>query len=154
MPDGLLVRLYPPFLLMGMRIRSVSPDYHHLEAELPIRWWARNLNGTLFGGFMCAATDPLAALMCHRIFPGAEIWTKSHTLEFLKPAKSRLRIVVDIPEEQVRAIQSDLDQGGRSTQTFEYLMIDDRNRVVARVRNTLFIRRAQGRRLGVVGEAL
>ncbi|HTL11104.1 MAG TPA: DUF4442 domain-containing protein [Bdellovibrionota bacterium] len=154
LPDWLLIRLYPPFLLMGVRISSVSPDYHHLEAVLPLRWWARNINGTLFGGFMCAATDPMAALMCHRIFPGAQIWTKNHSVEFLKPAKSRLLICVNIPKEQVAEIRRLLDTEGQCTQTFEFQMVDSRYRVVARVSNTLFIRRGEGRKLGVVGEPL
>lgn len=146
--------MYPPFLLMGVRIRSMSPDYRHMEVTLALRWWARNLNGTLFGGFMCAATDPLAALMCHGMFPGAEIWTKSHEVEFLKPARTALHVDLNIGEPQFQSIREELRESGQTTQTFEYQMVDARRRVVARVRNVLFIRRAEGRRVGPAGEPL
>ena len=66
-PDfGKLIRKinwYPPYLGMGIRVRSFRPDFTRFEVELRARWYNRNLFGTHFGGSLASMTDPFFMLM-------------------------------------------------------------------------------------------
>ena len=44
------INLYPPYLGMGVRVRSYRDDFTRFEVELRARWYNRNLFGTHFGG--------------------------------------------------------------------------------------------------------
>lgn len=138
--DTKLLELYPPFFFMGVRVREVSSDFRHMEVSMPFRWYGSNMHGTMFGGFVCAVSDPLAALMCMKIFPGVRVWTKSHFVDFLKPVRKGLKIVIDITDEQIQHIRKELDAKGESVYVFEYPIRDQAGAVVAQVKNGVFMR--------------
>ena len=135
-----LLELYPPFWFMGAQVKSVSGDYRRLHLRLPTRWYARNMHGTLFGGFMAAVSDPLPALLCARIFPGTEVWTKAIAIDFKRPAKTTLDIRVEIRQQDVQTIQSALHQEGKSSHEFYFDFTDADGAVIASVKNTVYLR--------------
>ncbi len=139
--DKRLLEYYPPFWFMGARIRDASPDFRRLVVSLPLRWYGVNLHGTMFGGFMCAVSDPLHALLCAKIFPGTEAWTRAHSVDFRRPARGGVELRIQITEREVGAIGRALAKDGRATHTFECSFWDKRDHPVAQVRNTVFLRR-------------
>jgi acyl-coenzyme A thioesterase PaaI-like protein len=136
-----MLELYPPFFFMGVKVTGVSQDSRKLSVKLPLRWYGRNQYGTMFGGFMCAVSDPLAALVCARHFPGHEVWTKSNFVEFLRPARSDLHIDVEITEADLTRIRAELEAKGKSAPVFESYFRDAKGREIALVRNTVSIRK-------------
>jgi acyl-coenzyme A thioesterase PaaI-like protein len=140
-PGHKLLELYPPFLFMGVKITHISDDARKVVVRLPLRWYARNIHGTMFGGFMCAVSDPIPALMCSRQFPGTEVWTKAHYVRFRRPGKGALELRVEISDEDVVAIREELERLGEATRTFRYAFHDRRGKIVAHVRNTVFLRK-------------
>jgi len=139
-PFSWLMRLYPPFFMMGVRVEGHTDDPPYLKVSIPSRFWALNLNGTLFGGYICALTDPLPAIMCHRLFPGAQVWTQRHSVEFLKPIRGRATVVVEIEAKRLEAMGELIKQDRSFRETFHYNVTDERHRVVARVENLLYFR--------------
>ena len=128
---------------MGVKVLRVAPDYRELSLEVPLRWYGRNMHGTMFGGFMCAVSDPLPTLLCERIFKGVQVWTRKNAVEFHKPARSRLSLTVVIRPEDIATIEKELELKGQTTHTFEFSFIDKRDRVIATVSNTVYLRRKQ-----------
>jgi hypothetical protein len=53
------VNMYPPYLGMGIRVKSVSDDHTRFEVVLRQTWYNRNLFGTHFGGCLYSMCDPL-----------------------------------------------------------------------------------------------
>lgn len=143
-----MLELYPPFFFMGVKIKRVSKDYRELDALLPLRWFGKNGHGTMFGGFMCSLSDPLAALMCGRIFPGNEVWTKANCVEFLRPGRSDLLLSIRITDEDVAKIGESLEAAGKASHVFEFSFRDREGTEVARVRNTVHVRRRADRHAG------
>ncbi|MGE0614409.1 MAG: PaaI family thioesterase [Bacteriovoracia bacterium] len=143
LPEKKLLELYPPFFFMGVTVKSVAKDYRKLHLQLPQRWYSGNMHGTIFGGFICAVSDPLPVLLLARIIPGTQVWTKSQKVEFLKPGKGRLDLIVTISEDDVSQIKTALQSKGSSTHTFFYSFKDKRGRVVAEVANTVYIRKKE-----------
>jgi len=145
-PPHKLLELYPPFLFMGVKIPEVSKDNRKLRATMPLRWYARNIHGTMFGGFMCALADPLPALMCARIFPNLEVWTKACCVEFIRPAKGLLILDIEITEQDVAIIGKELDEKGKITYAFEFSFRDKKGEEIAKVKNTVFLRKLKPRK--------
>lgn len=135
-----LLEWFPPFKFMGFKIRSVSADYRRFEATLPLRWYGLNLHGTMFGGFMASATDPLPAILCGRIFPDHECWTRKHCIDFLKPGVTRLTIKIEITDEDLAEIRKQLKDRGRATHAFEFDLTDPSGTAIAHVTNTVHLR--------------
>ena len=52
------INMYPPYLGMGVRVRSYRHDFTRFEVELRSRWYNRNLFGTHFGGSLYSMCDP------------------------------------------------------------------------------------------------
>ncbi len=137
-----LLEYYPPFWIMGVRIKAVTPDFRKTHLSLPLKWYAKNTHGTMFGGYMCAVSDPVAAIMCGEIFRkrGVETWTKAHSVTFMKPGRTALEMKVEVTDEDLAKINNDLDQHGRSTHVFEFFITDKAGVPVAKVQNTVFLR--------------
>lgn len=141
LPETRRLEWYPPFWFMGVKIRSVSPDYHALHAYIPLRWYFKNMHGSMFGGFISAVADPLPALLCSKVFKGVQVWTKSLHVEFLKPARTGLDLHIRLPQGALDAMRHDLEISGRASQEFAFDIVDARKRVVASVKNSVFVRR-------------
>ena len=136
-----LLEWFPPFWFMGVKVTYIASDYRTLTVRLPVRWYGKNVYGTLFGGFLCAASDPLPLLLCERIFPGIQGWTRMHKVEFLKPARDTLTLKLEIAQKDIDAIQADIDRERESNYTFKYSFRDQREREIARVETTVFLRK-------------
>lgn len=134
------IELYPPFMMMGVKVKEMSEDHREALFTLPLKWWAKNMHGTQFGGFICAVTDPLPALMCGKIFPGTIYWTKYNAVEFHKPAQGTLYIKVKITEKDIHSIQSALDRDGKTVHYFEFECRDSSGTLIASVRNGVYVR--------------
>ena len=83
------INLWPPLLFSGIRVKSVAENWRHVEVELRLRWWNRNVVGTMFGGSLFAMSDPFFALMLqHNLGPDYTVWVKSAAIEFVAPGLS------------------------------------------------------------------
>lgn len=140
-PEPKRLEWYPPFLFMGVKVVEVSSDYRKAHLRVPLRWYFKNMHGSMFGGFICAVADPVPALLCSKVFPGIQVWTKQIAVEFLKPARTALDVFIDLPVATLDLARRELDFGGKSSQKFEFDIVDARRRVVASVQNTVFMRR-------------
>lgn len=140
LPKSKALEIFPPFFFMGVKVIKATADYRHLHVRLPLKWYGKNMHGTMFGGFICAVSDPLPALLCAHIFPNLDVWTKKNSVEFLKPARERLDLKIDITDLQIQIIEGELRNYRQSTHTFEFQLTDTRNRAIARVENTVFMR--------------
>ncbi len=136
----LILELYPPFFFMGVKILSISKDYRHLKVRLPLRRYGTNHNGTMFGGFICSASDPLAALMCSKIFKNTEVWTQAHKVDFLRPGRTDLTIEIQITDDDLEAIQTGLNDHAKVSRSFQYDIRDSNGKLVARVLNTVHLK--------------
>ncbi len=139
-PERRLLEMWPPFLFMGVKVLKVTQDYRHLHLRIPLRFYGTNMQGRMFGGFICAVADPIAALLVQKIFPNTQTWTKRNSVDFLRPAASYLEVKLDITDLDVEEIKEQLRIDGQATHAFKYYFLDKRGRKVARVNNTVFVR--------------
>jgi acyl-coenzyme A thioesterase PaaI-like protein len=135
------VNLYPPYLGMGVRVRSFRDDFTRFEVELRARWYNRNLFGTHFGGSLYSMCDPFFVfIITMNLGRGYIVWDKSAAIEFLKPARGTILGVFEISRQRLEEIRAEVDALGRNTYDFEADLVDEQGQVVARVTKQVYVR--------------
>ena len=142
--NGRLIRRinwYPPYLGMGIRVRSFADDFTRFDVELRSRWYNRNLFGTHFGGGLYAMADPFFVFIVTMNFgPGYVVWDKSAGIDFLKPATGTILGVFAIDKQRLEAMRVEVDELGKNTYHFEAELVDEQRQVVARVQKEVYVR--------------
>ena len=133
--------MYPPYLGMGVRVRSYQDDFTRFEVELRARWYNRNLFGTHFGGSLYSMSDPFFVfIITMNLGSGYIVWDKSATIEFLKPAKRTMIGVFEISNNRLEEIRVEVDDLGKNTYLFESDLVDETGQAVARVSKEVYVR--------------
>lgn len=120
----------------------MSKDLREVNVKLPLNWRTRNYVGTIFGGSMYAAVDPVYMVMLIKnLGPGYVVWDKAAKIRFEKPGRETLyaRFVLDADE--IAYIERMLDAS--SSLELEYVvdLTDANGEVHATVEKTIHIRR-------------
>lgn len=135
------INLYPPYLGMGVRVRSYRDDFTRFEVELRSRWYNRNLFGTHFGGSLYSMCDPFFVfIVTMNLGRGYVVWDKSASIEFLKPAKGTILGIFEIDKGRLEEIRREVDELGKNTYHFETDLTDEAGLVVARVNKEVYVR--------------
>src|SRR3954464_14803254 len=98
MPESLRTRLtrfgwnlYPVYRGTGGRIAYIDDEWREVRVEIPLSWRSRNYVGTVFGGSIYGAVDPVYMIMLmRRLGPGYVVWDKAASIRFKKPGRSTL----------------------------------------------------------------
>src|SRR5262250_862262 len=81
----------PAYRGTGARVTYVASDFREVRVRLPLSWRTRNYVGTIFGGSLYGAVDPVYMIMLIKILgPGYTVWDKAATIRFLKPGRATL----------------------------------------------------------------
>jgi hypothetical protein len=150
--------LYPAYWGTGAQITYIADDFREMHLKLPLTWRTRNLVGTLFGGSMFGALDPIYMVMLMRTLgPAYVVWDKAATIRFLKPGRDTLYAHFQLSKAELDGIRSKLAAAPAIERTYAAKLVDRAGTVHAVVEKTLHIRckevtRRAGR-VSVGGEA-
>lgn len=136
---GFFMNLYPPFVFFGVKVRF-SPDFYTCNLRISNRFYFKNGHGTMFGGAILAATDPIPAVQLSRILRYTQVWTKAHEVVFKKPARTSLRAEIQLSDQQLSEIKEFLRNDGKCVHVFHYSLFDKQGDVVAEVKSQVYLR--------------
>jgi|SRR5579884_97641 len=126
----------------GGRVRYIAPDWREIRVEIPLSWRTRNYVGTIFGGSMYGAVDPLYMLMLIRCLgPEYLVWDKAATIRFKKPGRSTLRATCRISGEELASIREVLAEQKSIDRQYSIELVDASGEVCAVVEKTIYVRR-------------
>jgi len=126
----------------GARLRYVAPDWSEIRLHLPLSWRTRNYVGTIFGGSIYAAVDPIYMLMLmRRLGPDFIVWDKAATIQFKKPGRETLRAQFVIGDEELRAIRAALESQRSVDRTYTVELTDTLGTICATVEKIIYIRK-------------
>ncbi len=137
-----MMNLYPPYLVSRTRVRSVSSDFKEVVVELAKSLLTRNYVGATFGGSLYAAADPFLMLMLIQILgiKNHVIWDKSASIEYLKPARSKVLFHFKITDADLEKIHLDLKSQGKSLPEFIVEGRSPEGEIYVRVKKILYVR--------------
>lgn len=150
-----MMRCYPPLAFAGVRWRAVSPSCESARVDVVKGLRNRNINGTVFGGALTAAVDPVMALLLWQAIARrgrhVEAWTVNLDVAFLRAARTDVRFDFAIAPGELDAILSELDVCGRSHRVHQVQGVDRDGAVCVRVEIATLVR--DPARLAALAEA-
>ena len=136
--------LFPAYWGTGGRITYIAPDWHEVWVRLPLSWRTRNYVGTIFGGSLYGAVDPIYMVMLVKLLgPGYVVWDKAATIRFRKPGRTTLYARFDIAPEQLNAIRAELDGTTKIDRVFQVDLTSAGGTIHASVEKTIHIARRE-----------
>ena len=134
--------LFPAYRGTGARITYIAADFREVRVRLPLSWRTRNYVGTIFGGSLYGAVDPIYMIMLIKILgPGYTVWDKAATIRFRKPGRSALFARFVLEEAEIAEIRRLLEAGSPINRVYSVDLADDAGVVHASVEKTIHIRK-------------
>ncbi len=139
--------LFPAYRGTGARITYISPDWLDVRVRLPLSWRTRNYVGTIFGGSLYGAVDPIYMIMLIKLLgPDYVVWDKAATIRFRRPGRSTLYARFTLTRTQLEAIRAELAGAATKVDTvFQVDLTSADGTVHASVEKTIHVSRRQER---------
>ncbi|MDA3614432.1 PaaI family thioesterase [Polluticaenibacter yanchengensis] len=108
------------------RIVSVSEDLKEVKVKLPFSYRNMNMAGTIFGGSLFAAVDPISMVQLNFIL-GKDyiIWDKSAEINFKIPAKEDVYIKFIIDDNMLDEIKETVSRHQKHDLTLHLLVTNE-----------------------------
>lgn len=128
----------------GGRLRYIAEDWSEVRLEIPLSWRTRNYVGTIFGGSLYSAVDPIYMLMLiHRLGPEFVVWDKAATIQFKKPGRETLQARFVVGDDELAAIRAALESQRSVDRKYVIELVDSSGTACATVEKIIYIRRRE-----------
>lgn len=149
MPESLRTRLqrwgfnlFPAYRGTGGRITYIARDWRELRIRVPLGWRTRNYVGSIFGGSMFGAVDPIYMVMLIQCLgPDYLVLDKSASIRFRRPGRSTLHARFSLDDAELDAIRAGLADAPAIDRVYTIDLMDADGVVHATVEKTIHIRR-------------
>lgn len=139
-----LIRLglnwFPAYRATGARIIHVSPDLQHAVVRLPLIRRTKNGAGTLYGGSLYSATDPIfAMLLAMNLGRDFVLWDKAASIRYRRPGRETLLAAFTITDEDIAIVRETVAREGQCDRTFQVQFRDGQGVVHVEIEKTIYI---------------
>lgn len=134
--------LFPAYRGTGGRVTYIADDLSEVRIRLPLSWRTRNYVGTIYGGSMYGAVDPMYMIMLIRLL-GRDyiVWDKSASIRFRKPGRTTLFATFKIEQAELDSIRDATASGQPIDRTYNVDLVDAEGVVHASVEKVIYIKR-------------
>ncbi|MEL6771623.1 MAG: DUF4442 domain-containing protein [Bacteroidota bacterium] len=133
---------FPAYRGTGARFAYLADDWREVRIRLPLSWRTRNYVGSIFGGSMYAAVDPIYMVMLINVLgPDYVVWDKAATIHFRKPGRTTLTATFRLTDADLDAIRQSTALGEPHDATFRVDLVDAEGVVHAEVEKVIYVRR-------------
>jgi hypothetical protein len=113
-----------------------------MRIKLPLSWRTRNIVGTIFGGSMYGAVDPIYMVMLIKVLgPEYVVWDKAASIQFKKPGKRTLYATFNLAQGEINEIKAALGSSSSIERIYHVELVEADGIVHAAVEKTVYIRR-------------
>jgi acyl-coenzyme A thioesterase PaaI-like protein len=138
--DRIKFNLFPAYRGTGARVTHISDDYRLIRIKLPLNWRTRNYVGTIFGGSLYGAVDPILMIMLIRnLGPDFVVWDKAASIRFRKPGKQTLYAEFRLDQPEIDEIKAVLLERDSVDRIYDVELIDAAGDTHCVVRKTIYI---------------
>lgn len=136
--------LFPVYRRTGARITYISGDWREIHIKLPLNWKTKNYVGTIFGGSMYAAVDPMYMVMFINILgPEYIVWDKAASIKFKQPGRSTLRAKFKIRKAELTYIRKTLKEQSKLDRAYQIELIDEDGAICAVVEKIIHFKKKE-----------
>ncbi len=132
--------LFPAYRRTGAKICFLSDDFKEVHIRLSLNWKTRNYVGSVFGGCIYGALDPIYMVQLINILGSRYVvWDKSAAVKFIKPVKKTVYSRFLITDGQLKSIIYKIGSDKKCEMDFVSRFVDEEGTVYAEVTRTLYI---------------
>lgn len=136
------INLFPAYRGTGGRVTYIRHDWMEVRVTVPLSWRTRNYVGSIFGGSLYGAVDPVYMLMLIKCLgPEYVVWDKSATIRFKRPGRTRLFATFRLDAPMLEEIRLELGRLPKLDRQFTIDLTDPAGTVYARIEKTIHLRR-------------
>ena len=134
--------LFPAYRGSGARVVYIAGDFREVKIKLPLTWRSRNAVGTIFGGAMYSAVDPVYMIMLMRCL-GRDyvVWDKTASIRFRRPGRTTLYATFRLDDAELDAIRSATATGESVDRTYNVDLVDAEGVVHASVEKLIYVKK-------------
>jgi hypothetical protein len=134
--------LFPAYWSTGGRLIYAASDFSEVHVALPLNLQTRNYVGTIFGGSLYGAIDPIYMLMLIKTLgPEYIVWDKAATIRFRKPGQSTLYARFVLSDQELNMVRTLAAQNPSVDRVYALELVDKNGVAHASFEKTLYIRR-------------
>jgi len=113
-----------------------------VRIKLPLNWRTRNYVGTIFGGSLYGAVDPVYMIMLIKVL-GRDyvVWDKAASIRFRRPGRATLFAHFLLTSEIVNGIRTELETAEKLDRYFTVELKDAAGEVHAIIEKTINVRK-------------
>jgi hypothetical protein len=137
-----MFNLFPAYRGTGGRVAYLAGDWREVRVRIPLNWRTRNYVGTIFGGSLYGAVDPIYMLMLIQILgPEYVVWDKAASIRFRRPGRGTLHARFVIDQDETDAIRAALQDAPKVDRIYQVDIVDADGVVHASVEKTVHVSR-------------
>ena len=122
------------------KVIEVSEDLLFIKIKIPLNWKNRNFVGSIFGGSMLSATDPIYMIQLLKILgDDYVVWDKSATIKYKRPGKETIFCEFVFTSEEIIAIKKDIENKGEIDIVKTPNIINKDGVVIAELVKTIYV---------------
>ncbi|QNK79138.1 MULTISPECIES: PaaI family thioesterase [Winogradskyella] len=130
----------PMYRRTTAKLIEVSDDLHYVKIRLKLNWKNRNYAGSLFGGSMLAATDPIYMIQLIQILgDDYVVWDKAVEARYKRPARTTIYGEFIFSEQEVKNIKDSISKNKETDILKTMSLVDDNQNIIATFNKTLYI---------------
>ncbi len=137
-----ILNFHPTYRGTGGWITYLADDWHEAHIKVGLNWRTRNIMGSIFGGSLYGAVDPVYMIMLNRLL-GRDyiVWDEAAAIQFKKAARSTLHARFVIDDKELETIKSELVHEPALHRIYQIDLADRDGVVHTSVEKTIYIRR-------------
>jgi len=132
--------LSPMYRRSTGKIIHVSEDLTLVKIKIPLSVKNRNFVGTIFGGSLFSATDPIYMIQLMQILGDNYIvWDKNASINYKRPARETVFAEFIIDEEDLHLIKTKVKENGEFDLVKNLNIVTQDNKTIAEVSKTIYV---------------
>lgn len=136
--------LSPMYRRTTARVIDVSKDLHYVKIKIPLSYKNKNYVGSIFGGSMFSATDPIYMVQLINILgSNYVVWDKSACIQFKRPASEAAYATFEFSKAEVEAIKQQVVQKNEISIQKNVSIISNEGSIFAEVEKIIYIANKQ-----------
>lgn len=130
----------PMYKRTTAKLVEVSDDLHYVKIRLKLNWKNRNYAGSIFGGSMLAATDPIYMIQLLQILGNDYVvWDKAVEANYKKPGKSTIFGEFEFTKDEIETIKAKVAAENETDIVKTMSLVDEKQNIIATFNKTLYI---------------
>ena len=136
----LYFNFFPAYRGTGARVAFIAADYSEIHVRLKLYWRTRNYVGTVFGGSIFGALDPMYMIqLINLLGKNYVVWDKEATVKFLKPINKTVFARFFITKVLLEEIRKEISLNKKMHIRLPVSFVDDKGTIYATVDKLLYI---------------